>query len=179
MSKRQSLKALQERLSQRMSVANEVSSAAAAWLGVGMAEARYLIPLAQAGEIFSWVPAQRVPYTQPWYVGLVSLRGELYGVIDLQRLTCYPIGAQADTLDRATTDAQLVSLHAAFGIPSVLWVDRLLGLHHPSMFQAIAPRPDQAPAFYARRLIDRQGQTWQELDLQALVSDPAFLSIAI
>lgn len=179
MSKRQSLKALQERLSQRMNAAHEASSAVAAWLGVEVAKQRFLMPLAQSGEIFSWVPAQRVPYTQPWYVGLVSLRGELYGVIDLQRLACHSIDAHHDVPDRATTDAQLISLHAAFGLPSVLWVDRLLGLHHPSMFQSIAPRVEGAPVFYARRLIDHQGQPWQELDLQALVSDPAFLSIAI
>ena len=86
--------------------------------------------------------------------------------------------ATGAALERVTSETRLVSLHAALGVNAVLWIDRLMGLRNPAMFSAIAPRPAEAPPFFARCLIDHQGQTWQELDLQALVTDPSFLAIA-
>lgn len=177
MANRQSLKDLQERLAQRLTAA-KTEAATATWLAVEAGGERFLIPLVQSGEIFPWTTVQAVPYTKPWYVGVASLRGGLNGVIDLQRLLHRTPVRPVSTLDRVTSETRLVSLHAALGVNAVLWVDRLLGLRHPAMFGAIAPRPTDAPAFFARCLVDHQGQTWQELDMQALVGDPEFLGIA-
>ena len=176
MAKRQSLKDLQERLAQRLTAA-KTEAASATWLAVAAGGQSYLVPLVQSAEIFPWTTVQTVPYTKPWYVGVASLRGGLYGVVDLPVLLGQtPVPAAQS--DRVTSETRLVSLHAALGVNAVLWVDRLLGLRNPSMFSAIAPRPQDAPAYFARCLIDHHAQTWQELDLQALVSDPAFLAIA-
>jgi twitching motility protein PilI len=71
-----------------------------------------------------------------------------------------------------------VSLHSALGVNAVLWIDRLLGLRNPSMFASVMERDAQAPAWYARRFTDKDGQEWQELNLQALSHDPEFLAIA-
>ena len=49
---------------------------------------------------------------------------------------------------------------------------------HTSMFNAVTERPAEAPGYVTRQLVDGQGQAWQELDLQALVSEPEFLAIA-
>ncbi len=173
--KRQSLKDLQERLAKRLTAAKTEASTAS-WLAVEAGGHRYLVPLVQSGEIFHWTTVQVVPYTKPWYVGVASLRGGLHGVVDLQQFMGR--GDVADT-DRVTSESRLVSLHAALGVNAVLWIDRLLGLRNPSMFSAMAPRPPQAPPCFARCLIDLQGQTWQELDLQALTSDPEFLAVAV
>lgn len=177
MANRQSLKELQERLAQRLTAAKTEASTAT-WLAVGVGDGRFLLPLVQSAEIFPWAAVQTVPYTKPWYVGVASLRGGLHGVVDLLRLTDAPVSGPSSVLDRVTSDTRLVSLHAALGVNAVLWIDRLLGLRNPAMFGAIAPRPGDAPVFFARCLIDHQGQMWQELDLQALVADPEFLSIA-
>lgn len=174
MAKRQSLKDLQERLAQRLTAA-KTEATTATWLAVSAGGQPYLLPLVQSGEIFPWTSVQTVPYTRPWYVGVASLRGGLYGVVDLPGL----LGrAPATASDRVTSETRLVGLHAALGVNAVLWVDRLLGLRNPSMFRAIAPPVQGAPSCFARSLIDHHAQTWQELDLQALVSDPAFLVIA-
>ena len=177
MANRQSLKELQERLAQRLTAA-KTEAATASWLAVEAGGERFLVPLVQSGEIFPWTTVQSVPYTKPWYAGVASLRGGLHGVVDLPGLIGRASVATGAALERVTSETRLVSLHAALGVNAVLWIDRLLGLRNPVMFSAIAPRPPQAPPYFARCLIDHQGQTWQELDLQALVTDPGFLAIA-
>ena len=177
MANRQSLKELQERLAQRLTAA-KTEAATASWLAVEAGGERFLVPLVQSGEIFPWTTVQTVPYTKPWYAGVASLRGGLHGVVDLPGLIGRAALTSGSPLERVTSETRLVSLHAALGVNAVLWIDRLLGLRNPAMFCAIAPRPPEAPPFFARCLIDHQGQTWQELDLQALVSDPGFLAIA-
>jgi twitching motility protein PilI len=174
---RQSLKDLQERLAQRLTAAKS-EAATVSWLAVEAGGERYLVPLVQSGEIFPWASVQAVPYTKPWYVGVASLRGGLHGVVDVHRLLARSASPATSGLERVTSESRLVSLHTALGVNAVLWIDRLLGLRNPAMFNAIAPRPHDAPAFFARCLIDTQGQTWQELDLQVLASDPEFLAVA-
>ena len=176
MAKRQSLKELQERLAQRLTVA-KTQAVSATWLAVEAGGQRYLLPLVQSGEIFPWAPVQRVPYTKPWYVGVSNLRGGLHGVVDLAGLVTGR-GSSAAVQDRVGSESRLVSLHAALGLNAVRWVDRLLGRRNPGMFNAVTERPAEAPGYVTRQLVDGQGQAWQELDLQALVSEPEFLAIA-
>lgn len=177
MAKRQSLKDLQERLAQRLTAAKtEVSTAS--WLAVEAGGQRYLLPLVQSGEIFPWSPVQYVPYTKPWYVGVASLRGGLHGVVDLALLVSREARPAQSVDERITSDARLVSLHAALGINAVLWIDRLLGLRNPTMFSSLGERPEGAPVYFTNRLIDHQGLSWQELDLQALTAETEFMTIA-
>lgn len=178
MAKRQSLKELQERLAQRLTAA-KTEAVTATWLAVEAGDRRYLLPLVQSGEIFPWSALQRVPYTKPWYAGVASLRGGLHGVIDLARLVGSAASAlPSQTSERVTSESRLVSLHTALGFNAVIWIDRLLGLRNPSMFTALGANPEGAPSYFIRSLVDAQGQSWQELDLQMLVAEPEFLAIA-
>lgn len=182
MAKRQSLKELQERLAQRLSVA-KTEAVTAAWLAVESNGNRYLLPLVQSGEIFPWSAVQRVPYTKPWFLGVASLRGGLHGVIDLATLVdsaspTFPGGLGVAQGDRITSESRLVSLHIALGVNAVIWIDRLLGLRSAAMFSGFGAKPDGAPAYFNRSLVDAQGLSWQELDLQVLVGEPEFLAIA-
>ncbi|MCU0762004.1 MAG: chemotaxis protein CheW [Hydrogenophaga sp.] len=176
MANRQSLKDLQERLAQRLSAA-KTEAATASWLAVEAGSRRLLLPLVQSGEIFPWSAVQAVPYTKPWYLGVSSLRGGLHGVVDLARLVGAE-GAATAASERITSESRLVSFHQALGINAVLLIDRLLGLRNPANFSTLAQVPDGAPAYFSRCLIDLQGQTWQELDLQGLATEPEFLAIA-
>lgn len=179
MANRQSLKDLQVRLAERLTAAR-TEAATASWLAVEAGGQRYLIPLVQSGEIFSWANLQPVPYTKPWYVGVASLRGGLHGVVDLGRLAAgVHLPGAASTMERVTSESRLVSLHSALGINAVLWIDRLLGLRNPAMFDAMDESPQsQSPAWFSRRFTDTQGRDWQELNLQALAGDADFLAIA-
>ena len=178
MAKRQSLKELQERLAQRLTAA-KTEAVTATWLAVEAGGHRYLLPLVQSGEIFPWSVLQRVPYTKPWYAGVASLRGGLHGVIDLARLVETAIHSHAPSVnERVTSESRLVSLHTALGVNAVIWIDRLLGLRSAAMFSGFGAKPDGAPAYFNRSLVDAQGAVWQELDLQVLVGEPEFLAIA-
>ncbi len=177
MANRQALKELQERLAQRLTAARS-EMATASWLAVEAAGHRYLMPLVQSGEIFPWATVQPVPYTKPWYLGVASLRGGLQGVIDLARLLQRPGSVLPEAGERVSSESRLVSLHSALGVNAVLLIDRLLGLRNPAMFTAIAERLADAPACFAHRLVDAQGQVWQELNLQALAAEPEFMAIA-
>ena len=178
MAKRQSLKDLQVRLAERLTAAKS-EAVTASWLAVETGGHRFLVPLVQSGEIFSWANLQTVPYTKPWYVGVASLRGGLHGVVDLGQLSgAVAAGPDARVSDRVTSESRLVSLHAALGVNAVLWIDRLLGLRSPAMLESLAESQPDAPAWFARRLIDGEGRSWQELNLQALAGDTEFLSIA-
>lgn len=87
-------------------------------------------------------------------------------------------GLAARVSERVTSESRLVSLHPALGVNSVLWIDRLMGLRNPAMFESLADGLPDAPAWFARRLIDREGRSWQELNLQTLAGDSEFLAIA-
>ncbi len=82
MRSREALRDLQDRLAQRLQ-AGRADSAQACWLAVHAGGGRYLLPLGQAGEIFPFTPPHPVPYTRPWFLGVVHLRGGLWAAVDL------------------------------------------------------------------------------------------------
>ena len=62
MANRQALRELQTRLADRLQAARTNTSLGASWLAVQVGGRNYLLPLEQAGEIFSWSGVLRVPY---------------------------------------------------------------------------------------------------------------------
>jgi twitching motility protein PilI len=171
-SSRQSLKQLQERLADRMARAKKVGSEAS-WLAVESAGRRLLLPLAQAGELFPVSPPQAVPHTQNWFLGVLSLRGRVVGVVDLSKFLAKVAGA---TVLSSRPDSKLVAVNAALGVNAVLLVDRVVGLRNASMFIGMTT-PENALPFFSHALTDAKNQEWQELDLQALVDWPDFLNV--
>jgi twitching motility protein PilI len=95
MANREALRELQSRLASRLQAAR-TEGVQASWLAVEAA-AQVPVPAAQSGEIFPYRPAQHVPYTQPWFLGVANLRGGLYGVVDL---ASYVTGQRAGPLRR-------------------------------------------------------------------------------
>ena len=171
---RQSLKVLQERLASRLATA-QVSGADAAWLAVELRGQKSLLPLVHSGEIFSVPVIQRVPHTQPWFMGVAALRGGLVGVVDLGALLMPHLPVEPAV---GVSEAKLVALHPSLGVNAALWVDRLLGLRGASMFQAADRPADTAALALGQVLTDAQGQRWQEINLHAVAEWPEFLSVA-
>lgn len=175
MANRQALKELQTRLAERLQIA-KTQGIAPSWLAVEASNKKYLFPLDQSGEIFPWSGTQPVSYTQPWFMGVASLRGGLYGVVDLAGFVDgKPLPSRTEM---ARTESRLVSLNSALEVNCVLLIDRLAGLRKQDDFTDFSPPEPDAGAFFGNQYVDRNGESWQEVNLQLLARQIEFLSIA-
>ena len=173
MANREALRDLQSRLAGRLQAARSEGINVAAWLAVQAGGRDYLLPLNQAGEIFSWTGVQPVPYTQPWYLGIANLRGALMGVVDLAKL----LGHDHNRTEQELTDCSLLAFNPALEVNAALLVERLLGLRAADAFVQSEPAPERSPHFFGAVHIDGAGHSWQELQLQRLSQTAKFLSI--
>jgi len=175
MANRQALKELQTRLAERLQLA-KLQGIAPSWLAVEAGGKKYLFPLAQSGEIFPWIGIQPVSYTQFWFLGVASLRGGLYGVVDLAGF----VSGQASVLrnELARTESRLVSFNGALEVNCVLLIDKLAGLRKQDAFIDFSARAPDAPAFFGNQYVDINGASWQEINLQLLAQQVHFLTIA-
>ncbi len=124
MSNKQALREFQSRLAMRLQAAQAVG-VAASWLAVEAGAQRLLFPLSHAGEIFPWTDVQRVPYVQPWFMGIANLRGGLSGVIDLAHFVSGSESGPARS-EGDLAPCRLVALNPVLGVNCALLVDRLL-----------------------------------------------------
>jgi twitching motility protein PilI len=158
--RRTRLREYQEQLLERMLAARTSSGARAHQLGVEIGGRGYLLDLLDAGEIVPLPSIAPVPLTQPWYLGLANVRGNLLGVVDLGRY----LGG-ADTLP-ATGAARLVTFATTLGFPCALLVGRVVGLRQAADMQAVDGR-----------LHDADGVEWTPLALAGLVREERFLLV--
>ncbi len=175
MASREALRAFQSRLANRLQEAR-TSGAAAAWLAVEAADARYLFPLSQSGEIFPWRSVQPVPHARPWFLGVANLRGGVSGVVDLGAFVKHVPPASRSEL--AQSQCRLVTFNEALNINCVVLIDRLMGLKGVESFVASVAPVDDAPEYFGHSYVDSQGVSWQEINLQALAHNSQFLSIS-
>jgi twitching motility protein PilI len=176
MANKEALRELQQRLAERLRLVRE-RAPTRNWLAVESGGHGFLLPLEQAGEIFSMVALQPVPHSQPWFLGVGNLRGQLHGVVDLAGFIGLPRRAPT-VMDSGSKDAgRLVAFNASLQLNVALMIDRLLGLRRPEDLvetQASGPRPHFIGAEYT----DAKSRPWVELNLTALASDEAFLKVA-
>jgi twitching motility protein PilI len=157
-------------------LANRLASKTAAQvessrLGIDCGNERWLIRLADAGEVIAVPPIVPVPLTQRWFLGLANIRGNLCSVIDFHAFLGHasaPHGSLARLI--------LLSAHGAEQSAGIV-VERVLGLRNLAQFQP-AESPPGAPAWHVQRWQDAEGATWQEIDLGKLARDPVFLQVA-
>ncbi|WP_374316556.1 chemotaxis protein CheW [Aquabacterium sp.] len=178
MANKEALRELQKRLASRLQMARE-QAPARSWLAVEIAGHGFLLPLDQSGEIFPATALQSVPHSQPWFLGVANLRGQLNGVVDLAGFLGLERQGARWLQESAVRDAgRLVAINTTLHPNAALLVDRLAGLRHPAELQVGEADPN-APHFVGRQLTDDKGRTWYELDLAALAADEAFLKIDV
>jgi len=178
MANREAIRELQTRLANRLRTARD-EGLSISWLAVKAGGRNYLFPLAQSGEIFPVSGVQPVPYASSWFLGVLNLRGGLYGVVDVAGFMAevaglVPIAAAA----KKAAAQSVVTLNIALDVNCALLVDTLAGLRNPQVFNSTLPIEPDAPAFFGNRFADSQGEPWQEINLQILSQHPRFLSIA-
>jgi len=159
--RRTRLRQYQVQLLERIQAARANSGAGVHQLGVQIGAGRYLLELAQAGEIVALTALTAVPLTAPWYLGLANIRGNLTGVVDLARY----LGVGATP---AGPDSRIVTFAGALGFNCALLVARVHGLRDGAGMLAVGAL-----------LRDADGNEWTPLDLAALVADERFLHVGV
>ena len=170
MANKEALRELQSRLAERL-LAARTQDLGKSWLAVECSGHGFLLPLKDAGEIFTVAPIVPVPHSQAWFLGVANLRGHLHGVVDLAGF----VGLKSD--EPLRDQSHLVVFNPSLEINCALLVDRLAGLRTE---QQLAPdtAPDgEAPSFVGQRYRDEGGRIWQELRLAALANDETFLRV--
>ena len=168
------LQSFQQELANRLAskTASQVESSR---LGLACGGERWLIRLSDAAEVVAVPPIAGVPLTQPWFLGLANIRGNLYSVVDFAGF----IGRAAVIPHGTGGQSRLVLFGPRAGdLKAGIVVQSVLGLRNLAELAA-APPAMNAPAWYGQRWVDAEGGTWQEIELVRLVLDPAFLRVGL
>jgi twitching motility protein PilI len=163
------LRSFQQELATRLAskTAAQVQSSR---LGLACGSDRWLVRLADAGEVIAVPPIVPVPLTKRWFLGVANIRGNLYSIVDFHAF----LGGENVPADAL---ARLILLNARAGEQSSgILVERVLGLRNLDHFKP-ADGGGDAPSWHVQRWIDGDGAHWQEIDLRKLVRDPAFLQV--
>ena len=159
--RRARLRQYQQQLLERMQAARISGGTRLHQLGVMIGTERFLVDLTQTGEIVPLAPICTVPLTQPWYLGLANIRGNLIGVIDIARY----LGVGETVVG---PHSRIVTLAPGLGLNCALLVSRVYGLRDAGAMQE-----------EEGQLRDGEGNEWTPLDLAKLVKEARFLHIGM
>jgi twitching motility protein PilI len=163
---REPLRDFQARLAQKLKTA-ETNPGSLSKLGVLAGGRHWLVNLDQVNEVVTVPRLAAVPWSKPWFAGVTSVRGVIYGCVDLAAFAGVapplPLG-----------ESCLLLAHPRFGMNAALRVEQALGLRP---LAELTPLPTQvdAPDWMLGRWLDRAGETWTEISVEKLVGLPAFL----
>jgi len=168
------LRAFQQELATRLA-AKTTAQVEQSRLGLACAGSQWLVRLADAGEVIAVPTVATVPLTRSWYLGIANIRGNLYSVIDFGGF----LGHEVEPPMPGSAPARLVLFGPRVGeLRAGLVVNRVLGLRN--LVELVrGDAASDAPAWYGARWTDREGGTWQEIDLALLAQDPGFLQVGV
>ena len=119
MSTSTSLRDYQRTLSARL--VNPDAAQSASKLGIQVGATRWLVDLADTAEVIPAPALAQVPLTRNWFLGVTSVRGNLYSVVDFRGFTEGVATVPGE-------HSRLLLLADKYRIYSGLLVDRILGL---------------------------------------------------
>lgn len=165
-----SLQGFQQQLAERLQQAQQSQQSTHTYLACATGTQRCLFDLAHTEEMLGSEQPTPVPFTRHWFLGLVSHRGQLMGVIDLDGF------AGADPRPWQRSDHLLV-LSSALPLRCAIRVSQMIGVIDHAQLK---PEVDAtAPATWApTRFVHADGSHYIGIDLIKLMALPAFLDIA-
>lgn len=170
MKDKQSLRDFQTQLAEKLKAA-EAATGPSSKLGFVIGGRNWLVSLEQINEVVTVPELIAVPWVQPWFAGVASVRGALYGCTDLGAFLNL-----AEALPQG--EAHLLLAHPRYGVNAALRIERTLGLR---AVESLSPEPAPADAspWAAAHWRGQDGQAWVELDVEKLVAAPAFLEAGL
>jgi twitching motility protein PilI len=167
---KQSLREFQTQLAEKLKQA-QVERGVASKLGFVAGGRNWLVDLDQVNEVVTVSNLTEAPWVHPWFVGVASVRGVLYGCTDLAAF----IGL-AEPMPPG--ESRLLLVHPRFGVSAALRIERALGLRalaelHPE------PQTQSDAVWEVARWRGDDDQIWSEISMQRLVEMPAFLEAGL
>jgi twitching motility protein PilI len=170
MQDKESLREFQTRLADKLKAA-EASTGASSKLGFIAGGRHWLVSLDQINEVVTIPALTEVPWVKPWFAGVASVRGALFGCVDLAAFL-----GLAEPLPPG--ESRILLAHPRFGINAALRVERALGLRG---LLDLAPHPAAAGMAPWQLAVwsDVDGQLWTEISIEQLVAMPAYLEAGL
>ena len=147
-------------------------AASSAVLGVAVGEDRYLIPMTEVSEVIPIPKLAHVPLTQPWFLGLANVRGNLYGITDLGVY----LGGNPVSFNQKSRILMVIMENKLYG---GFIVNSMLGIRDLSEFIPVKPAKKKLPRCVTAQYKDAEGRQWWKLSLvKLMVDDEKFLQVA-
>lgn len=170
MKDKQSLRDFQTQLAEKLKAA-QAASGPSSKLGFIAGGRYWLVGLEQINEVVTVPELIAVPWAQPWFAGVASVRGALFGCTDLGAFL-----RLSEALPQG--EAHLLLAHPRFGVNAALRIERTLGLRQVDNLIP-EPAPDTTSPWIAAHWRGLDDQVWAELDVEKLVAAPAFLEAGL
>lgn len=170
MKDKQSLRDFQTQLADKLKAA-QAATGPSSKLGFITGGRHWLVGLEQIDEVVTVPELIAVPWAQPWFSGVASVRGALFGCTDLGAFLHL-----AEALPAG--ESHLLLSHSRFGVNAALRIERTLGLRPVDNLIREDAR-DAAVPWSAGQWRGQDDQIWTELDVEKLVTSPAFLEAGL
>lgn len=170
MKDKQSLRDFQAQLADKLKAA-QAATGPSSKLGFIAGGRHWLVSLEQINEVVTVPELIAVPWVRPWFSGVASVRGALFGCTDLgvflNLSEALPPG-----------ESHLLLAHPRFGVNAALRIERTLGLRS---VDKLTPETssDAAIPWSVGQWRGLDDQVWTELDVEKLVASPAFLEAGL
>lgn len=168
MARRSGLREFQENLARRLANASAHDTLRSR-LAFEAGDHYWLLRLPDAGEVMPVPWLCRVPLTKRWYNGLVNVRGNLMGMVDLADFCGQGVTAR-------TAESAFLACGPRFGINVGLLVRKVVGLRNADEFKPVSDA-DPGRAWIAGAVRDHEGREYQEIHMANLLRDPEFVDI--
>jgi twitching motility protein PilI len=168
---RVNLRVFQQELAARL-LAKTAAQVGAARLGLVSGGQNWLVRLGDASEVLTVPPLVHVPLTQPWFLGLANIRGNLFSVVDFA-------GFNGHEATPAGLSTRLLLFGQRFSeLRAALLVQQVLGLRSLSEMQS-SERKQGERDWVGQSWRDATGREWKELDLVRLAQNQRFLTVGL
>ncbi|OYY95082.1 MAG: hypothetical protein B7Y41_05910 [Hydrogenophilales bacterium 28-61-23] len=166
MQDKQSLREFQTQLADKLKLA-QTADPASSKLGFVAGGRNWLVNLDQINEVVTVPGLTEAPWARPWFVGVASVRGALYGCTDLAAFL-----GLAEPMPAG--ESRLLLVHPRFGVNAAIRIERALGLRALSDLSPL-PMPENTAPWEISHWRAGDEQSWVEISMQQLVAQPDFL----